>query len=375
MSAYDQSIAAGQRALTLATAGGDVVRQALASFQLGLTYWAQGDYSQAIDCFRQTVAALDGAWRHERFGQSLSPAVNSRSWLARCHAELGMFAAGRAFGEEGLQIAEAVTHPASLMVASYGVGLLALRQGDLYNTLPRLERAVGLCQDAHLPFYFPELAVALGAAYTPGGRVADAMPLLTQALEQVTAMDTVFMQALCSLSLGEAQMLADRLEEAQALAEQALTLAHAHQERGNQAYALRLLGDIAALREPLEGKPAAAYYQQALTLADALGMRPLQAHCHRGLGTLYATLGQQEQARAALTTAIQMYRAMDMTFWLPQTEATLAQAGRGKESEGDMPGGVAPEANGGTAEGLRSIPGNCGAVLLRQETQQRSARD
>jgi len=54
-------------------------------------------------------------------------------------------------------------------------------------------------------------------------------------------------------------------------------------------------------------------------------MRPLQAHCHRGLGTLYATIGQQEQARAELSAAIELYRAMDMTFWLPQAEAALAQ--------------------------------------------------
>ena len=54
-------------------------------------------------------------------------------------------------------------------------------------------------------------------------------------------------------------------------------------------------------------------------------MRPLQAHCHRGLGTLYATTGQQEQARTALATAIAMYQSMDMTFWLPETETTLAQ--------------------------------------------------
>jgi uncharacterized protein HemY len=54
-------------------------------------------------------------------------------------------------------------------------------------------------------------------------------------------------------------------------------------------------------------------------------MRPLQAHCYRGLGTLYATTGQWEQARTALSTAIEMYRAMDMTFWFPQTEAALAK--------------------------------------------------
>jgi hypothetical protein len=54
-------------------------------------------------------------------------------------------------------------------------------------------------------------------------------------------------------------------------------------------------------------------------------MRPLQAHCHRGLGMLYAATGQREQARAELSTAIEMYQSMEMRFWLPQAEATLAQ--------------------------------------------------
>jgi tetratricopeptide (TPR) repeat protein len=70
---------------------------------------------------------------------------------------------------------------------------------------------------------------------------------------------------------------------------------------------------------------AEAYYRQALALADELGMRPLQAHCHRGLGLVYAQIGQRQQAHTALSTAIALYRAMDMTFWLPQTEAALAQ--------------------------------------------------
>jgi hypothetical protein len=52
-------------------------------------------------------------------------------------------------------------------------------------------------------------------------------------------------------------------------------------------------------------------------------MRPLQAHCYRGLGTLYRQMGRGEGARAALSTAIELYRAMDVTFWLPQAEAAL----------------------------------------------------
>ena len=141
------------------------------------------------------------------------------------------------------------------------------------------------------------MAAALGAAYSLGGRVADALPLLTQALEQLTTMTRTHFETLCSLPLSEAYLLDGRLEEAHTLAERTLALAREHQERGHQAYALRLLGEIAVRRASPHTEVAEASYHQALALAEELGMRPLQAHCHRGLGTLYATIGRQEQAR------------------------------------------------------------------------------
>jgi class 3 adenylate cyclase len=323
--ALDQAITCAQRALDLATASGDVALQAMANNFLGEAYRHQGAYRRAIDCYKQTVLSFEGGRRRERFGQVTLPAVRSRFSLVWCHAELGTFAEGSALGDEGLQIAEAAAHPGSLMFASLGGGLLSLHQGDLRRALPLLDRAMGICYDTDLPVYFPLMAAALGATYTLGGRNADAVPLLTQALEQTMAMDMVGWQALCSLPLGEALLLAGRLEEAYALAERTLALSRVHQERGHQAYALRLLGYIAARREPPESAPAETHYRQALALANELGMRPLQAHCHRGLGTLYAALGQQEQAHTELVTAIELYQAMEMTFWLPQTEAALAQ--------------------------------------------------
>jgi tetratricopeptide (TPR) repeat protein len=146
MGAHDQAIAAAQRALALAMAGGDVAVHAIAKQHLGFTYHDHGDYRRAIDCLGQTVASFEGVRRHERFGLVYLPAVNSRAYLATSHAELGTFAEGHALGDEGLSIAEAVAHPASLMIASWGIGLLCLRQGDLPKALPRLERALGICQ-------------------------------------------------------------------------------------------------------------------------------------------------------------------------------------------------------------------------------------
>jgi tetratricopeptide (TPR) repeat protein len=327
MGAHDQAIAAARRALALATAVGDVVLHALANQYLGRAYLGQSDYRRAIDYLEQAVAFFDGTRRHERFGQVLLPAVLSRAWLAWCHAELGTFAGGRPLGDEGLRIAEAVAHPGSLMFASWGISLLSLRQGDLPRALLRLERAVGLCQDADLPFIFPLIAAALGAAYTLGGRIADAVPLLTRALEQTIATEMGGYQALCSLPLSEAHLLAGRLEEAHTHAERALAIANRHQEQGHQAYALRLLGEIAARREPPERGQAEAHYRQALTLAEELGMRPLITHCHLGLGKLYAKSGRRAEAHAELSGAVELYRAMEMTLWLPQAEAALAQVG------------------------------------------------
>jgi tetratricopeptide (TPR) repeat protein len=118
MAMYDQASAAAQRALALATANGKSVLQARANQFLGVAYQAQGDYRRAIGCFGQTIGAFDKAQHHERFGEVFPPPVVSRAWLTMCHAELGTgtFVEGRALGEEGLRIAEAIAHLPSIML-------------------------------------------------------------------------------------------------------------------------------------------------------------------------------------------------------------------------------------------------------------------
>jgi tetratricopeptide (TPR) repeat protein len=119
-------------------------------------------------------------------------------------------------------------------------------------------------------------------------------------------------------------LLAGRVDEACQPACQALDLSRQQKMRGLEALALHQLGAIYGHAGDPDVPAAEACYQQALALAQELGMRPLQAHCHRGLGTLYAKTNRPEQASVALATAIALYRAMEMTFWLPQTEAALS---------------------------------------------------
>jgi tetratricopeptide (TPR) repeat protein len=150
-------------------------------------------------------------------------------------------------------------------------------------------------------------------------RIIVSVPLLEQGMKQSASIGLRYTHALLVAMLSEAYLLAGRRDEALPLAEHALEIAPDLKQRGDRAWLLRLLGEIAARRDPPESEQAEVHYRQALALAQELGMRPLQAHCHRGLGTLYAAIGQQEQARTELSTAVMLYRAMDMTFWLPQT--------------------------------------------------------
>ena len=87
---------------------------------------------------------------------------------------------------------------------------------------------------------------------------------------------------------------------------------------------MRLLTLAGAPTELAEAEQAGDTYRQALALATRLGMRPLVAHCHLGLGRLYRRTGKREQGQEHLTTATTMYCEMDMSFWLEKAEAERA---------------------------------------------------
>jgi len=326
MGDHRRAIDSGRRALSLATALGDFALQLETSCYLGQAFYLLGDYPQAMECLGRAVASLEGPLIHERFGLPALPSVFSRTWLAWCHAERGEFTQGIAHAEEALRTAKAADHPYSLSVACYGAGGLYLRKGDFPTAISVLEGGLDLCRTGELPVLLAVTAMHLGYAYALAGRVAEALPLLEQAVEHAGSMRMGAWHSVGLAWLGEAYRLAGRPAEARERVTQALDLFRRYGERGYQAWALQILGEIHACGDPGEAQQAEAAYRQSICLAEELGMQPILARCQLGLGVLYRERGCLPEARSELSAAIDLFRTMQMTSWLVRAKAELAQA-------------------------------------------------
>jgi class 3 adenylate cyclase/tetratricopeptide (TPR) repeat protein len=305
---HHQAIEVGRRALAIATERGDRALETEAQYRTGQAHFAIGDYRQAIDMFSRTTKnaserqdALFAAWSH--------------GWLAMALSNLGRFVEAMSHATEALRIAEGADHPFTIVEGLTVVGGVSIAQGDLDRAIGALERGLGLVREWKLQ---PWAALSrLGYAYALSGRLSEARPLLEEVARSATTMSSMGVGRAIQLAwLAEACLLDQQLEPAWERAQEAVSLAKGHGERGHEAWCCRLLGEIASRRDPLDPQAAEDHCRQALTLATELGMRPLVAHCHLGLGRLYRRTGDATKAQAPLATAATMYREMGMSFWL-----------------------------------------------------------
>jgi tetratricopeptide (TPR) repeat protein len=322
-----QGIEYGRRALDIGAALGDTTVQVVASLYLSMAYLTLGNYARATKFARKNVALLGGDARLrgdvrlERLGPHglhAEPAILPRALLLWSLAELGEFAQAQPVLEESLRIAETIDHPYSRTFLALGEGILRVRQGDLPRAVGTLERSLALCRQWKLAALFGVIAGHLGAAYTLAGRTAEAIPLLEEALDRE---HRHWLEPFPSLGLAEAYLRAGRVRDASLQADRALDLARQRGQRGHEAWIRRLLGEIAAQSDAAGTPSVEDHYRQALGLAAELGMRPLAAHAHLGLGRWYRRAGDRAKAREHTAIARTLYRDMNMTLWLAEVEA------------------------------------------------------
>jgi tetratricopeptide (TPR) repeat protein len=304
----------GERVLALAEAAGHRVHQVHAGVNLALVCQTMGDARRAAGLFARVIELLSDGLEGDRLGRTLYPAVLARNELAIAYAELGEFDSAVAISRDAVRLAESIGHSTTLLQAQLEACAILLRRGDFHEAIPRLKSAIAALQAAGLRVFVTSGSAMLGYSYAMTGRLRDRIELPREAIAQ-SAHSRRTGEARLTVYLCEAHPREGAVGGGPGACRACPEPGSSARRAGHGSLALHLLGDIAGER----------HYVAALALAEDLGMRPLVAHCHLGLGKLYRRTGQREQANEHLTTATTMYRDMDMRFWLEQAEAGMRE--------------------------------------------------
>jgi tetratricopeptide (TPR) repeat protein len=305
-----------ENAEAAAEATDDASLRITSTLYAGVGWHIAGEYQQAVRSQSKVLDLLTSGPLGRRHGYQAFPIPAAHAHLANAFGELGEFAAGLEHGHQAVRSAETLKDWYGLMLGCWALGGLYRMKGDYQEAIRLLERAVALVRDRRRS---SQVLWTLGHTYVVAGRLRDGLTLLEEARAGLDPAGSELLKSRLIAHLGEACLLAGRVEDALGFADQALHIARKRGERGYEAWTLRLLGEVHSRRHPFELERAEESYQLALDRAQRLGMRPLSAHCHLGLGRLYRQAGKTE-AEVYLGSAIRMYREMAMSVWLEMAQ-------------------------------------------------------
>jgi class 3 adenylate cyclase/tetratricopeptide (TPR) repeat protein len=315
----DEALVMGTRALESARRLGDLRLRIVCSSYLEQVHYYRGEYDNVVDVTIDNLAALPADWVYEYFDMAVPASIFGRTYLIMSLAELGRFSEATKYDEEGIELAASTQHAHTIGFAQFAGCMLHLLKGQWTEAHLSIEQWITTCLRVQTPSLLPWAVASsswslarVGDAGLAFNRVREAEELL----ERQAAREIGQHRSWAYTALGHACLLLGRVDEARRLGQRSIDFSQ--RQPGFAAHALHLLGDIHSHPDRFNAEAGTAYYRKALTLAELHGMRPLIAHCHRGLANVYLRIGNRETAREHLNAATAMYAGMGMDFWLQQ---------------------------------------------------------
>ena len=320
----DEALVTGTRALEIAGRLGDLRFRILATSYLEQAHYLRGEYERVVELATDNLAALPPDWVYEYFDNNTPASILDRFWLVVSLAQLGRFAAAAPYEAEAIRLAEATDRAFIVGLAHVAASTLHVLKGDWAKARSVIEHQIAVSRAGNVVLHLPYAVASSAWALAQLGESSEVLTRLREGeelLERQAGRGLVGQLAWNYHSLGRACLLLGRLDEARRLGDRAVEFSRRHP--GFAAHALHLLGDIATHPDRFDAESGEAHYRKALAFGEPRGMRPLVAHCHLDLGKLHRRTGKREEAQEHLTTAMTMYREMDMRFWLEQAEAEM----------------------------------------------------
>jgi class 3 adenylate cyclase/tetratricopeptide (TPR) repeat protein len=310
---HRKAIELAEKALNFAERAGHFSCQVATLLHLGVFFFNIGDYPKQIEIHQKVRERLIGEDAFKQHGLASLPGAFSRGMLVLGMAELGNFDKIEEIGHEALEIAEQVRNTITLTFVYNFLAMAYLRLGKLEPALPLLEKGHELCRFSEVQSMYSHTVGNLGYAYLLAKEPGRALTLLQEGAKDDNLQANIWPTPTLTI-LAEAYRVTGELELADETASRALALANEREERGFEAWAMLVMAGINDTAE--RPQEATQWYQRALQQASDLSMRPLVAHCHKGLANSYFHLGNKKEAQLEKKKAHELYRSLGMMYWL-----------------------------------------------------------
>jgi predicted ATPase/class 3 adenylate cyclase len=286
----ENAVAAGTQARSIAIDARALDLQINTAYRLGAYLLGRGDYGAAVEPFEWAISAIPEARLNERFGLMTIAAAAARSALARTLAELLEIEAGRELARQAMNVAERFDHPFTLLYVTQEVGILYMRAGDIEEAIRVLSIGHRIARDLPTNVLRPAATSELGAALVDGGRVAEGIELLEEAVACARSLRLKAQVGQQLAYLARGYLLAGDAGKAEGIAREALDSAVSCGERGDEVWIRYLLAEIEGQRDPARMKMLVTDVQR---LAGQRGMTTLEKVCRE---KLFATSGDMPRS-------------------------------------------------------------------------------
>ena len=310
---HRNAIELGEKALNLAERAEHFSHQIAIMSHLGIFFFNIGDYPKQIEIHQKVREQLIGENAFKQHGLASLPGALSRSMLVLGMAELGNFNKIEEIGHEALEIAEQVRNTLTLIFVYNFLAMAYLRLGKVEPALPLLEKGYELCRFSEVQSMYSYTVGSLGYAYLLAKDPRRALAVLEEGTIDEN-LQASFWPSHPLTVLADAYRAAGEISLATETASRALKLSDKREERGFEAWAMLVMAGINDAADQFE--EAKQCYHSALQQASNLSMRPLVAHCHKGLANSYLRLGNKKDAQLENEMALEIYRSLGMTYWL-----------------------------------------------------------
>jgi class 3 adenylate cyclase/tetratricopeptide (TPR) repeat protein len=310
---HKKAIELGQKALDFAQRAKHFSYQVATMSHLGIFFFNIGDYPSQIEIHQKVRKKLIGEDAFKQHGLASLPGALSRSMIVLGQAELGNFDNIEEIGHEAIEIAEQVRNTLTLIFVYNFVAMAYLRQGRLEPALPLLEKGHELCRFSEVQSMYSYTVGSLGYAYLLAQEPGRALTVLEEGTKDDN-LQASFWPIHPLTVLADAYLALGDISLATETVRRALKLSDEREERGFEAWAMLVMAGIKNAAGQME--EAQRWYRQALQQGSDLSMRPIVAHCHKGLSNSYFRLGDEKEAQSENEAAREIYRTLGMAYWL-----------------------------------------------------------